>query len=125
MTKVVISDKALREMVAEVLDNTGWSGEENSPAVTINPVTDPSVAMTDPINPNYTPQNKTEFGVAMGRLVRNLPDSEMPGIYSSVKKALDQRSEKDEMDAAEQQAMLGGNQEAIDAHAGKGKQTKH
>jgi hypothetical protein len=123
--KVVISDKALREMVAEVLDNTGWSGEGGSTAVVINPVTDPSVSVTDPVNPNYTPQNKTEFGVSMGRLVRNLPDSEMPGIYMAVKKALDQRSEKDEMDAAEQQAMLGGSQEAIDANMGKGKETKH
>ena len=124
MTKVVISDKALREMVAEVLDNTGWSGEGHGPVVQ-NPITDPSVAVTDPVNPRFTPQNKTEFGVAMGQLVKNLPDTEMPSIYSAVKKALDQRSEKDEMDAAQQQALLGGSQEAIDANMGKGKETKH
>lgn len=117
-TKVVISDKALREMVREVLDSTGWSGEGGSPAVKINPITDPSCAVTDPINPNFTPQDKTEFGIAIQQLVKNLPDTDMPGVFTAVKTALDRRSEKDEIDSATQAAMVAGSQEAIDA-AGK------
>lgn len=118
MPKVIVSEKALREMVREALSSTGWSGEGNSSVVAINPITDPSAPVTDPINPNFTPQNKTEFGVAMGQLVKNLPDTDLPGVFNAVKKALDTRSEKDEIDAATQAAMVAGSQEAIDS-AGK------
>lgn len=121
MTKVVISDKALREMVREALDSTGWSGEGESPAVKINPITDPSVAVTDPVNPNFTPQDKTEFGVAIQQLVKNLPDTDMPAVFTAVKTALDRRSEKDEIDAATQAAMVAGSQEAIDNAGNSGK----
>lgn len=120
-TKVVISDKALREMVREVLDSTGWSGEGGSPAVKINPITDPSCSVTDPINPNFTPQDHVEFGVAIQQLVKNLPDTDMPAVFSAVKTALDRRSEKDEIDAATQAAMVAGSQEAIDAAGESGK----
>lgn len=121
MTKVVVSDNALRELVREALGGTGWSNETAGEAK-INPIVDPSCAMTDPVNPSFTPQNKTEFGVAMNRLVRNLPDSDMPVIYDAVKKTLDQRSEREEISAEEQAALLGGNQEAIDAGMGEKKQ---
>jgi hypothetical protein len=117
--KIIVSDKALREMVREAFNNTGWSGEENSPVVTVNPITDPACAVVDPVNPSYTPQDKTEFGVAMQQLVKNLPDSDMPGVFDAVKSALDKRSERDEIDAANQAAMVAGSQEAIDA-AGEG-----
>jgi len=121
MPKVVVSEKALREMVREALDSTGWSGESDGPAVNINPVTDPSCSVTDPVNPNFTPQNKTEFGVAMQQMVKNLPDTDLPGVFTAVKKALDTRSEKDELDAATQQAMVAGSQQAIDAAGERGK----
>ena len=113
--RVVISDKALRELIREILDGQGW---ETSTTVPVNPITDPSSAVTDPINPNFTPQDKTEFGVAMQQMVKNLPDTDLPGVFLAVKTALDRRSEKDEIDAATQAAMVAGSQEAIDS-AGK------
>jgi len=122
VTKVVISDNALRELVREALDGQGW--EKSGGPVPVNAVTDPSCAVTDPINPNFTPQDKTEFGVAMGQLVKNLPDTDMPGVFGAVKKALDQRSEKDEIDAATQAAMVAGSQAAIDAAGESGQEDK-
>lgn len=123
-TRVVISDKALREMVREALDGQGWSGTDNADPVNVNAITDPSSAVVDPVNPNFTPQDKTEFGVAMQQLVKNLPDTDMPTVFNAVKTALDRRSEKDEIDAANQAAMVAGSQEAIDAAGKNGKDTK-
>jgi hypothetical protein len=120
MTVIITNESAVRDIVREALNGTGWSNETAGDAK-INPVVDPSCAATDPINPNFTPQSKTEFGVAMGQMVKNLPDSDMPAIYSLVKKALDRRTEKEEIDDAQKQAMLAGNQEAIDDAEKNGK----
>jgi len=109
----IVTDDALREMVREALSNTGWSNEDAGTA-NVNPVVDPSKAVTDPVNPNFTPQTKTEFGVAINQLVRNLPDTEMPDLYGVVKKTLDQRTEKEEEQAMDKKAVQGGSQEAID-----------
>ena len=121
-TRVVISDKALREMIREALDGQGW--EKPASPVVVNAITDPSSSVTDPINPNFTPQDKTEFGVAMQQMVKNLPDTDLPGIFAAVKKALETRSEKDEIDSATQAAMVAGSQEAIDAAGESGAKDK-
>lgn len=114
MERVVVSDRALRELVREAIDNTGWSGEGSSPAANVNPIVDPASPVVDPVNPDFTPQSKTEFGIAVNQLVKNLPDTEMPGLYNTVKQALDQRSEKEEIETAQRVALAGGSQEAID-----------
>ena len=112
--KKTITEKELRDRVREAISNTGWSGEGDSPAVNVNPVVDPSSAMTDPVNPDFTPQDHTELGIAVQQLTRNLPNSEMPAIYKALKGALDKRTETEEIDDAQKQAMLAGSQEAID-----------
>jgi hypothetical protein len=113
MTRVVISDAALRDVVREALNGTGWSNEDAGD-VNVNPVVDPSATVTDPVNPDFTPQTKTEFGIAVNQLVKNLPDGDMPVVYATVKKALDQKTEKEEITDAEQAALAGGSQQAID-----------
>jgi hypothetical protein len=113
MSKVVVSEEAIRQMVREAISGTGWSNEDAGEA-NVNPVVDPSVAVTDPINPDFAPQDKTEMGIAVGQLVKNLPDTEMPAIYQMFKQSLDQRTEKEEASEAEKVALQGGSQEAID-----------
>ena len=110
MSKVVVTEKALREMLREALFNTafsGWSANEVGHAE-VNPVTDPSAPVTDPINPSFTPQTKTEFGIAVNQLVKNLPDTEIPKLYDVVKTALDQKEEQEDEDDMAKKAAAGG-----------------
>ncbi len=110
MPKVTVTEKALRELVREAMFNpgfAGWSSNEDGPA-SVNPNTDPSIAVTDPINPNFTPQTKTEFGVAVNQLVKNLPDNQMPELYDTVKTAIDQKEEKEDEDEMDKKARAGG-----------------
>jgi hypothetical protein len=117
MTKVVVTDKALRELVREAMFNkefSGWSSNEEGPAA-VNPVVDQSAPVTDPVNPNFTPQTKTEFGVAVNQLVKNLPDTEMPGLFTTVKTAIDKEEENKEEDDMEKKAAQGGTTQVEEA----------
>lgn len=117
MTKVVVTDKALRELVREAMFNkefSGWSSNEEGPAA-VNPVVDPSSPATDPVNPNFTPQTKTEFGVAVNQLVKNLPDTQMPGLFTTVKTAIDKEEENKEEDDMEKKAAQGGTTQVEEA----------
>lgn len=117
MTKVVVTEKALREMVREAMWNkefSGWSANHDGPA-TVNADVDPSAVVTDPINPNFTPQNKTEFGVAVNQLVKNLPDTEMPELFDTVKTAIDQNEEKKDEEEMTKQAAQGGTKQVEEA----------
>jgi len=110
MTKVVVTEQALREMIREAMFNkefSGWSSNEEGPAE-VNPNVDPSAAVTDPINPNFTPQDKTEFNVAIGQLVKNLPDADMPGLYDTVRTAIDDKQNVEDEDEMKKKAMQGG-----------------
>lgn len=117
MTKVVVTEKALRDLVREAMWNkefSGWSSNEDGPAV-VNANVDPSIAVTDPVNPNFKPQNKTEFGVAVNQLVKNLPDSEMPELYSTVKTAIDQNEADKDEDEMKTKATQGGSKQVEEA----------
>lgn len=99
MTKVVVTDKALRELVNELIgprsvgpshlaDNGSTLGSPAIPdeePVNVNPTVDPSAAETDPINPDFSPQNKLEFDIAVKNLVKCLPDERMAGLYKDIK----------------------------------------
>jgi len=98
--KTVVTGKALREMVQEALWNNeyaGWSSNHGEPVV-VNSDVDPSVSVTDPVNPNFTPQDKTEFAVAVNQLVKNVPDDKMPSLYAAVKAAIDDSDKENEDD---------------------------
>lgn len=117
MTRVVVTERALRELVREAMFNkefAGWSSNEEGPA-SVNPNVDPSAAVTDPVNPNFTPQNKTEFGVAVNQLVKNLPDTEMPGLFTTVKTVIDQDSDKKDEQDMDKKAAQGGTEQVEEA----------
>lgn len=110
MSRVVVTENALRQLVREALWNkefAGWSANHDGPA-TVNADVDPSIAVTDPVNPNFTPQSKTEFGIAVNQLVKNLPDDQMPGLYDTVKTAIDQKNEKEDEEEMVAKAAAGG-----------------
>ena len=110
MTTVVVTDEAVRQMVREALDNkefAGWSSNEDGP-VNVDSNVDPSAAVTDPVNPNFTPQTKTEFGIAVNQLVKNLPDTQMPSIYTTVKHALETDTEEEAEEDVTKKAAQGG-----------------
>lgn len=117
MTKVVVTEKALREMVREAMWNkeySGWSSNHEGPAA-VNSEVDPSAMVTDPVNPNFTPQNKTEFGVAVNQLVKNLPDSDMPELFDTVKMAIDQNEKKEDEEEMTKKAAQGGTNQVEEA----------
>lgn len=99
VTKVVVTDKALRELVNELIgprsagpshlsDGSGTLGSPTVPddePVNVNATVDPSAAQTDPINPDFSPQNKLEFDIAVKNLVKCLPDEKMSSLYRDIK----------------------------------------
>lgn len=117
MAKVVVTEKALRELVREAMWNkefAGWSANSEGPAA-VNAEVDPSAAVTDPVNPNFTPQNKTEFGIAVNQLVKNLPDTELPELFDTVKTAIDQNEEQKDEEEMTKQAAQGGTTQVEEA----------
>ncbi len=82
MSKVVITQDVLSKLVREVLD--GKEDTNEGPA-NVNPIVDPSAAVTEPINPSFTPQNRTEMGVALKDLVKAIPNDKIPALYKNIK----------------------------------------
>lgn len=117
MTKIVVTDKALRELVREAMFNkefSGWSANEDGPAH-VNSNVDPSAAVTDPVNPNFTPQTKTEFGIAVNQLVKNLPDTQMSGLFKVVKTAIDKEEENKNEENMKKKATQSGSEQVEEA----------
>ena len=95
MSNVVISEKAIRELVKEVF-NSDWSGSSDEAPVNVSDVVDPSSAITDPGNPNYVPNNKVELQVAIKSLSDDLADDDVPGFYEKFISAIEK--DKDDKD---------------------------
>lgn len=98
MPNVVVSDRALRELVNEALDGVGF-GDLTVPdpdPIEPNAVVDPSAADTDPMNSNAVPQNRVELDVAMKRLSRDVPDDMVPSVFKAAKAAISIEKEKRE-----------------------------
>lgn len=111
--RVIVTEKALHEMISEALwnkDFSGWSANHDQPA-TVNSSVDPSISVTDPVNPNFKPQDKTEFAVAMNQLVRNLPDEDMPELYDVVKATIEAGAVESEEEEMKIKAAQGGTQQ--------------
>lgn len=93
-----ISEAELRTIVRELLDIDD-RGEVYTPGievVNVNATVDPQAPDTDPVNPNFTPQNKVEFQAAVRNLVRNLPPGEMPDLYDTLKGKVEEYEEEEE-----------------------------
>lgn len=88
---------ALRELVAEAMDGHGLDmpPTQATAPLTPNPAVDPTTASDDPAGSSYLPKDKSEFTVAVARLMDDMGDEDMPGLYKQVKAALTAIGEKD------------------------------
>lgn len=84
MNKVTVTKDVIVQMVREALD-----GEQNEGHVEVNPVVDPSAAVTQPVNPNFTPQNRVELGVALKNIAKAIPNDNVPALYKNIKAVVD------------------------------------
>jgi hypothetical protein len=76
----VIREGTLRRIVTILLED-----KTLGPAmINVNPVVDPSAAVTDPSNPNFKPGSKAELNVALTSLINNLSDDKIGDAYDSV-----------------------------------------
>lgn len=89
--KVTVTDAALRQLVHEAMEGENslkGVAPEKQP-VQVNAGVDPSAAVTDPADPNYVPQNRVEFGVAIKDRIKAIPNDKMPALFKSVADAID------------------------------------
>jgi hypothetical protein len=114
MSVVTVTEEALRQMVKEVLDG-GHLGnltmpEEEAP-VNVNDVVDPSASVTDPINPDFTPQTKPELDVAIKQLTKDVPIDKVPDFYKTLKSIVAIENEKAKKGEEMTKATKGGSDE--------------
>lgn len=94
MPKNVIKESQIRQIVKVMLED-----KTLGPAmVKVNPVVDPSAAVTDPGNPNYKPDSKIELQVALHAMIDDLPDTNVPSAYDAIKDALSANEEEEGKD---------------------------
>lgn len=106
MDKVIVTESELRRAIAEALDSSSYVPEPKM--VKVNDVVDQSAADTDPMNPDYKPQDAVELNVAFKRMTTGMDPDKAPKIFDVLKGALDgkdpdpdQRNEKDKEKVAE------------------------
>lgn len=81
MSREVGKESALRLAVRTLLEDKSLG-----PAmINVNPVVDPSAAMTDPTNQNFSPGSKQELMVALQAMVDQIPDTGVSDFYEHVK----------------------------------------
>lgn len=86
-----LKESEVRKLVKALLEDRDFTSE----VVKVNPVVDPSAAVTNPDNADYKPDSKVEFQVAVKTMIDDLPDEKLPDIYASFKQALEvQEDEK-------------------------------
>lgn len=94
--KKFINESELRSLVKALLEDKALGHQ----MVKVNPVVDPSAALTDPTNPDYKPASKQELQVALTAMMNDLPDDNVPSIYDALKHAIQSQEEdkgKDQM----------------------------
>jgi len=85
-----IKESQIRSLVKVMLED-----KTLGPAmVKVNPVVDPSAAITDPANLDFKPRSRKELQISLGALIDDLPDDNMPDVYDSLKKALAQQEDE-------------------------------
>ena len=92
----IVKESSIRAMVKILLEDSTLG-----PALLkVNPVVDPSAAVTDPANQDFVPVSPAEFKVALSAIVDDVPQDNIPDIYKSIKHALSAAGEdegKEEM----------------------------
>jgi hypothetical protein len=94
--KKFMNESELRSLVKVLLEDKTLGSQ----MVKVNPVVDPSAALTDPTNPDYKPTSKQELQVALTAMMNDLPDDNVPSIYDALKHAIQSQEEdkgKDQM----------------------------
>lgn len=84
MQKLVVHEAVIRKLINEALDG---------PAK-VNPVVDPSAAVTDPIDVDFVPQNKVELGIAFSDMIKPVTGGNVPAAYKAVKAAIEDLPEE-------------------------------
>lgn len=88
-----VTEEALRQLVREALDNKTLSKSVMEPFALgsqVNPVVSPVAPYDAPLNPDFTPQDRPEFVVAMQRATRDVDDSAIPKLYKAIMDALEE-----------------------------------
>ena len=134
MSTVTMTTSAIRDLVNEALDNKSMAKSVMSPfALTnqVNPVVSPAAPYDSPMNPDFIPQDKPEFVVAMQRAVQGFDDTDIPKLYKSIVDALEEfgidpetriPNEKKKDEEEKRKAALGGKKD--DRSMKKTKDTK-
>jgi len=55
--------------------------------INVNPVVDPSAALTDPSNQNYKPNSRAELKAALESIISEIPDEQASKVYDKIKGA--------------------------------------
>ena len=74
-----IAREELRKIVIEALGG----------GINTNNIVDPSAALTDPMNDDFVPQNKTELAVSISSMLQGISDEEAPCVYKHIKQVID------------------------------------
>lgn len=88
----VLRESQLRALVKILLEDNSLGPH----MIKINPVVDPSAAITDPANPDFKPQSKPELSVALNALIDDLPNQNIPSIYDSLKSTLESMGKEED-----------------------------
>ena len=89
-----IKESTLRNIVKVLLEDKNLG-----PAlINVNPVVDPSAALTDPSNPNYVPDSSIELKVALGTIASEVPQQNIPKVYKTIRQALDAAAEAEKVE---------------------------
>lgn len=97
---VKVSKEALRDYLRESLFGYSEPG-----AVNVNPVVDPSAALTDPTNVNFSPQSSAELTAAIQNLV-NSSKKRPEEIFDLVKDTLDSNDSEEQGNMNKKQTKL-------------------
>jgi len=88
--KNFLNESDLRSLVKTLLEDKTLGPE----LIKVNPVVDPSAALTDPSNSDYKPNSKQELRIALSSMLDDLSDEKISSVYDSLKSAL--QSQKDD-----------------------------
>jgi hypothetical protein len=77
----------LRILVKRLLEDKSL-GQELANIVKVNPVVDPSAALTDPSNPDFKPATKPELLASLSAIVSGIDDEKIPDVYDAIKHSM-------------------------------------
>lgn len=104
--KVVVTEKAVREYINELMSDVGWGAERTmaSSPVAISPVVDPMAAVTDPSNDRFRPQNRAELKPALSAMIDKVSDDYAIDIFDAMKDVIEDKEKEEEEEMKENKA---------------------